>query len=966
MFFYTFIPKLLNMSLTASIAIVIVMLLRLLLKKVPKVISYALWAVILFRLLCPISIGTDFSIYNLFDVPSDESGMLTSIIEYVPSDIVHAEYSSVSLPIPGVSDMINEALPQRQEQLAADPFEAPISIATYIWMAGVLAMVIYSVVSYLKIRKKLSVTVPLRENIFIADDIKSPFVIGLFRPKIYLPCNLGEKEQTYIILHEQHHIRRFDHIVKALAFFALVIHWFNPLVWLAFTLAGRNMEMSCDEAVIQKMGSNIRADYSASLLTLATGRRIIAGTPLAFGEGDTRRRINNLSKWKKPTFWVVLLAVVVCAILAISLLTNPAAKREFPINGSNVSSLDTERVVEMIAKVEKLDDGSQLCINEDSFDLMFTSDFEWANDGAIRFYYLKDQKTYSAQLRMFHDDNKYFITDSVEWVEQEHCFKLFHYLDAIKYMPQEEIQKLSPDADGFSVCMRIDGVPGDYDRVLKYSQNGVEDIDGWYIHLEVQPLHKVEGGAYNGSGDELIHLFYGHRDLIVPENNSVTKWFDYLDAPVEMEGGLTTELPEYPGVTFQYTKNQITASKPFDHSDLTGHIILIDGMPIWNAYFTDLTGDGLPDICATYTYGSGIIDSRIVICDYANGASYTLEDRSNYDYSLWLNENDGQLYVNKCAYPNGELVSSGRLIFKDNCIQIANDNSENDPLDTAISKAILEHYRSDKPDGLIHVESHVLLANEMMCGTPKLGSDNHTEKITAYLLVYHVKYSTYGGKLEEKGGSYIPTAITFKISSTEEYILEEYWEPRDGIYYAEDIRNKFPGVSADDALNDQAYIEELKAQIYSKALTYLNNTDSLDTRIAELLDEISASPSPASKPDMYLDIYLEAHEPEYQELLRYGEYTLHYCFTAFLHGGQTDLRGQIMALACQDIMLDLGEGYAIDQNPVTGQDWFESFLSNAKSLTKQFSREDLEKNFPASFLLLQLMDNIPAVKDAQP
>jgi len=193
-------------------------------------------------------------------------------------------------------------------------------------------------------------------------------------------------------------------------------------------------------------------------------------------------------------------------------LTNPSAKREFPINGSNVSELDTERVIEMIAKAEKLEDGSQLCVNEDGFDLMFTSDFNWANDGAIRYFYVKDQQFYSAQLRMFHDDNKYFITDSSKWIEQEQIFKLFHYLDALKYMPQEEIRKLSPDADGYSVFMRHEGAPSDYERVLKYSQNGVNSNDGWYIHLEVQPLHEVEGGGYNGTGDEVIHLFYNSGD----------------------------------------------------------------------------------------------------------------------------------------------------------------------------------------------------------------------------------------------------------------------------------------------------------------------------------------------------------------------------------------------------------------------------------------------------------------------
>lgn len=293
MFFYTFMPKLFNMSLTASVAIVFVILLRLLLKKAPKVISYALWGVVLFRLLCPVSIGSSFSVYNLFDAPAQESGTITSVIEYVPSNIVHTEYPSVARPVPGISDAINEALPQGREQLVADPLEAPMSIATYVWMIGVLVMVIYSIVSYIRLRRKLSVVVPLRDNIFIADDIKSPFVVGLFRPKIYLPCNLSDKEQEYIILHEQHHIKRLDHVMKALAFFALAIHWFNPLVWAAFILASKDMEMSCDEAVIHKVGGDVRADYSASLLTLATGWRIIAGTPLAFGEGDTKGRINN-------------------------------------------------------------------------------------------------------------------------------------------------------------------------------------------------------------------------------------------------------------------------------------------------------------------------------------------------------------------------------------------------------------------------------------------------------------------------------------------------------------------------------------------------------------------------------------------------------------------------------------------------------------------------------------------------
>lgn len=211
----------------------------------------------------------------------------------------------------------------------------------------------------------------------------------------------------------------------------------------------------------------------------------------------------------------LMIALIVVAVIvgAICFLTNSSTEREFPINGSNVADLDTELIIEMIAKAKKLDDSSLLCVNGDNFDLMFTSDFEWANDGAIRFFYTKNQKNYSAQLRMFHDDNKYFITDSSKWIEQEQSFKLFHYLDALKYMPSEEIRKLSPDADGYSVAQVHDGTPSDYERVLVYSQKGIEENNGWNIHLLVQPLHAVADGGYNGSGDEVIHIFYMHQDI---------------------------------------------------------------------------------------------------------------------------------------------------------------------------------------------------------------------------------------------------------------------------------------------------------------------------------------------------------------------------------------------------------------------------------------------------------------------
>lgn len=319
---YELLPIVFNMSVTASVAILFVLLARLLLKRAPKIFSYALWAVVLFRLLCPVSITTGFSLLGLFDAPVTETTTHTTAVEYIPQDVVHTPAPEVKLPVPGVNQSVNEALPLGDEQTAADPLEAPVALATLVWLAGIGVLAAYSVVSLLRLRRKLIGALPLRDNIYLADYIDSPFVMGIFRPKIYLPSSLTEQEQGYIILHEQHHIRRGDHIIKALAFFALCIHWFNPMVWVAFVLSSKDMEMSCDEAVVRKLGEGIRADYSASLLSLATGRRIIAGTPLAFGEGDTKSRIKNLLNWKRAKPAMVFLALALVVLVAAVCGTN--------------------------------------------------------------------------------------------------------------------------------------------------------------------------------------------------------------------------------------------------------------------------------------------------------------------------------------------------------------------------------------------------------------------------------------------------------------------------------------------------------------------------------------------------------------------------------------------------------------------------------------------------------------------
>ncbi len=337
-----FLPTLLRMSFTAGVVTVVVLFLRFCLKKQPKVISYALWSVVLFRLLCPFSVESDISLFRFFDTPVHKQNLPANTIEYITEN------------------------------------RMPISALTGVWMLGVLVMCVYAVISSLRLRKKLIPSSPLRDNILLADGIVSPFVMGLVRPKIYLPSSLSEKEQPYILLHEQHHIRRLDPLIRAISFATLCIHWFNPLVWVAFILSGRDMEMSCDEAVVRKMGDNIRADYSASLLRLATGKTSLVGMPLSFGEGDPGGRIRNLANRSKPMFSATLLSVVVCIATAICLLTDPHATGitkslstvSLPKNPVNAPETETSEYVYLTTKYLSLTnaDGKPLEIALDIFE----------------------------------------------------------------------------------------------------------------------------------------------------------------------------------------------------------------------------------------------------------------------------------------------------------------------------------------------------------------------------------------------------------------------------------------------------------------------------------------------------------------------------------------------------------------------------------------------------------------------
>lgn len=314
--------KVIDMSWEASIVIGIVFIVRILLKRFPKYLSYMLWSVVLFRLLCPVTLEFEISF-----IPQLEPAFYEYATEkdVVPTEVLD-ELAGLNTGNAKSMSETGQAAQSYQDE-PAEPAEVSgqelfILLGKYVWISGMGILFLYSVVSAVKIRNKVLVSIPFKENIYITDETASPFVMGLLSPKIYLPGYLSEKEQEYIILHEKFHIRRFDHVVKPVAFAALCIHWFNPLVWAAFVFFCKDMEMSCDEAVIKKMGENIRADYSASLLALSTQHRVIRGIPVDFGEGDTKGRVKNLAAFRKTPKVVLAILIAGVVILIVFLTSN--------------------------------------------------------------------------------------------------------------------------------------------------------------------------------------------------------------------------------------------------------------------------------------------------------------------------------------------------------------------------------------------------------------------------------------------------------------------------------------------------------------------------------------------------------------------------------------------------------------------------------------------------------------------
>ncbi len=321
---------LLNMSITASFVIIAIIFLRLFLKRAPKWISCALWALVAVRLIVPVLPESTFSL-----IPSGK---------VVTTDILISQHPTIKTGLPVVNDYVNPLISGSMAPEignSVNPLQAVMFIAGIIWIAGVAVMLVYSFITCMKLRRRVFAAMLVRDNVWKCDAVDSPFVLGVIKPKIYIPFGIAEEDIEYVIAHERAHIKRRDNLIKPIGFLLLAVYWFNPLCWVAFILLCRDIEMACDEKVFGEIGFDEKKAYSKALLSCAVSRRDIYMCPLAFGEIGVKQRIKNALSYKKPAFWIIIVAVMVSLTAGAALLLNPPGSSNDGKNAQNLSNKST-------------------------------------------------------------------------------------------------------------------------------------------------------------------------------------------------------------------------------------------------------------------------------------------------------------------------------------------------------------------------------------------------------------------------------------------------------------------------------------------------------------------------------------------------------------------------------------------------------------------------------------------------
>ncbi|WP_206458208.1 M56 family metallopeptidase [Anaerovorax sp. IOR16] len=757
--------QILNMSFTASYVILFVLIVRFFLRKAPKIFSYSLWSVVLFRLLCPFSFESRFSWFSIRGMkveqmkPFPEHFTTLNPIQYADNAMVGSPEVIVEQSI-----TVHKAVPLMENTF------------TLIWIMGIVALLIYSVVSLLKLKKQLKGTMHESDNIYIAANLQTPFVMGVFRPQIYLPANLNDAERQYILLHEQTHIRRFDHVVRIISFFMLCLHWFNPFVWLAFFMSAKDMEMSCDESVIKQLGNDIKKDYSSSLLSLATGSRIVNGVPLAFGEGDTRGRIKNVLNYKKPAFWVIIVCIITVLMVCIGLMADPKSEENFQDNGSaEFLKFKTEYVGD-ISKVS----------------------------GILRLLPFPDKISYNG-LELFTDEPPYAVTvnlkadtetrnyytgEALQKPFENNALILFALVGNVEYINfciDDEV------AEPYTMQYTRQWADMNFDKDIRefaVSEETfgelLEKLNGTPYKYTTAVLSEYENGKNNlASAIEINELLTAHFETIMRKPKASSSPNDYIKA------------------------NQETFDEILSYGDST---LLYCYRLFEQGGQTDLKGQLMMAACRSLCTEEDIDLSATTGQDW-----YDAFKDNAVNMQSKLGEEDFEKHMPKSflllQFLNGK-TGDGATVRLPHFSYSGDDKILKLVYDTEISR--YQNY---------HNENAFCIPAVRVFNTT--GQEN---KLKVFATIFSEDYVLYEKKLKSMGGSIIPVAITYTENVDGSYSIEEYVQAEDGTRFAPSIKEfctfplsgrEIPGL-ADIILNHYSNYEDLRQMQRNNLVDHLN------------------------------------------------------------------------------------------------------------------------------------------------
>lgn len=672
--------RLLNISITAGWIVLVVVLLRFVLKKAPKWIRVVLWGLVALRLLLPVSIESVTSLVPSAETVKIESvtaPVLTSVNEYNGVSYFYKNVRGEQIVLQSGFPTLNSAVNPTPEE-AAEHFDTVAvlkTVAGWVWLIGVVGMLFYALISFLRLKHRVRASVLLEKGVYVCDEIKDPFILGLLFPKIYLPSGMDEQTRAYVLSHECAHLKRFDHIWKPLGFLLLSVYWFNPLLWLAYILLCRDIELACDEKVVKELDDKGKAAYSEALVTASVSRRSIAACPLAFGEVGVKSRVKSVLNYKKPAFWIILVAILACIAVAVCFLTMPKKDATITELSEEIQKINGTLPGNTFLYLYR-DNTSYFCYSLNGENGCGTSDayydkpfdlFAEIRQGIITVDH--DSAHIKEITRFIHDTSIGFIQNTITGSKQysSGLFEQVLPLYTQDWHKCREIKLKENDADfpvskgssayytlnenGFELCY------------YGHSDKGNDNVSSMLLYIEVPDLEAVIERFAPSAASDKTPIPTASFDSITGSDAENMQWLDYYSASNQMPWEETKEIAvdAFPNTRFRWTSGSVEAIENGKTRTL------FTGMPVWNVFFTDVTGDGKPELCATVSFGSGIVDDHIVVYDYMNRQSYTLWDRGTFDYHLYTE--NGALLVGKTlcnSYSSDtSILDTGTLMMHD-------------------------------------------------------------------------------------------------------------------------------------------------------------------------------------------------------------------------------------------------------------------------------------------------------------